>query len=255
VSRPGQKILQFCHPRSGSSNVYQILQRHPDLDILPDPFDEKFVKWVPGRKNYRATVHDLPSLQATVSEILEDYDGFKLSDYQLKQEFLEYLLKSADLKIIYTRRRNLLKMVVSTMISHQTGVWHKERLTRPLEEHYGGLSALPIEEVRERLELLSDSVKWCDALLRERPSESTFWIAYEEFYFSDLPEQVERLKELWEFVGVDPIPEDEDVLYFLRPERSKLNSATTYAMVPNIKEVEEACGSDESGWLLASHRD
>ena len=251
----GQKILQFGHGRSGSSNIYQILQRHPKLDILPDPFDEKFVTHLPGRKNYLEAVHDLSSLQETVSGIISDYDGFKLSDWHLKKEYLEYLLKTADFKVIYTRRRNLLKTVVSDMISHQTGIWHRERMTKSLEAHYAGLSPLPIDEVREGLEILSESLTWCDAIVRERPSERTFWIAYEGFYFQSLAEQRKRISALWDFVGVDPLAEDEEMLYFLRPERSKLNSPTTYVMVPNIQEVERECGSDEFGWLFASNQD
>ena len=41
--------------------------------------DEKFVEWVPGRKDYRAAARDLPSFRATASEILEAHDGFKLA--------------------------------------------------------------------------------------------------------------------------------------------------------------------------------
>ena len=197
----------------------------------------------------------MPSLQETVSEILSDYDGFKLSDWHLEKKYLEYLLKTADLKVILTQRRNLLKTVVSYMISHQTGIWHREKMTKSLEAHYAGLSLLPIDEVRERLAILSESLTWCDSIVSERSSQSTFWIAYEGFYLKSLDEQRERLSALWEFVGVDPLPEDEEVLYFLRPERSKLNSPTTYAMVPNIQEVERECGSDEFGWLFASNQD
>jgi hypothetical protein len=80
----------------------------------------------------------------------------------------EGLLRTADLKVIYTRRRNLLKTVVSNMISHQTGIWHREK-TKSLEAHYAGLSPLSIYEVRERLEVLSESLEWCDAIVRERP--------------------------------------------------------------------------------------
>jgi hypothetical protein len=29
-----------------------------------------------------------------------------------------------------------------------------------------------------------------------------------------------------------------------------MNSAQTYAFVPNIDEIEAACGNDETGWLF-----
>ena len=108
MTKLDRKLLQFGHPRSGSSNIYQIFQLHPDLNIHDEPFSENFVKWSPGNKDYLAAVRDVPSLKLNVSEILENHDGFKMSNYQLEQELLEYLLVEANFKVIYTRRRNLL---------------------------------------------------------------------------------------------------------------------------------------------------
>jgi hypothetical protein len=38
--------------------------------------------------------------------------------------------------------------------------------------------------------------------------------------------------------------------YFLRPERSKLNSPETYRLLPNADEIEHECGSHITGHLF-----
>ncbi len=36
------KVLLFAHPRSGSSSLFQILDLHPKLRILEEPFNENY---------------------------------------------------------------------------------------------------------------------------------------------------------------------------------------------------------------------
>ena len=54
------KVLLFAHPRSGSSSLFQILDLHPKLRILEEPFNENYVKWKPGNKNYRDEIERHP---------------------------------------------------------------------------------------------------------------------------------------------------------------------------------------------------
>ena len=51
--RADEKLLLLAHPRSGSSNLYEILQMHPALEICDEPFNENFPSWSTGNKNYR----------------------------------------------------------------------------------------------------------------------------------------------------------------------------------------------------------
>jgi len=45
-----QRLLLITHPRSGSSSLYQILQLHPALNMLEEPFNEAFTNWSPTGK-------------------------------------------------------------------------------------------------------------------------------------------------------------------------------------------------------------
>ena len=49
-------------------------------------------------------VTDVRSLKETVDEILQTYDGFKLLQYQLGEDLLEYLILDAGLEAALVRR-------------------------------------------------------------------------------------------------------------------------------------------------------
>lgn len=59
---------------------------------------------------------------------------------------------------------------------------------------------------------------------------------------------------MWRFLEEHPVWSDrmDDLL---RPERSKMNSATTYRMIPNADQIDARCGSDDTGWLFDVHSD
>jgi len=105
--KPDDHVILFAHPRSGSSSLYQILQLHPELNILEEPFNERFMEWNPNNKNYLSLISDIPSLNAQLLEIFSAYNGVKVLDYQLPDELAAHLLQRLDCKIIFLRRRNL----------------------------------------------------------------------------------------------------------------------------------------------------
>lgn len=80
------RIVHFAHPRSGSSSLYHILQLHPDLNNLDEPFNENFARWKPHNKNYRDFIHDIPSLDTQLADIFAAYNGLKVLDYQLPED-------------------------------------------------------------------------------------------------------------------------------------------------------------------------
>src|SRR5215472_12584666 len=79
----GPKLVVVAHPRSGSNSLVEILDCHPELTLLVEPFNENFTTWLPGNPDYRAAVTDVTSLDRVVDGILADYSGFKVHSYQL----------------------------------------------------------------------------------------------------------------------------------------------------------------------------
>lgn len=88
-----QRVILFAHPRSGSSSLFQILQLHPQLHLLEEPFNESFVEWNPTNKDYLSHIHDIPSLDAQLADIFATYNGLKMLDYQLSDDLITYILK------------------------------------------------------------------------------------------------------------------------------------------------------------------
>jgi uncharacterized small protein (DUF1192 family) len=249
VLRAGEKLLLLAHPRSGSSNVYEILQLHPTLEICNEPFNADRASWGPGYRSYSDRVPDRAALEAVLDELFQRFNGLKLLSYQLPEEWVERLIHRPDFRVLFVRRRNLLQAVVSGLIAEQTGLWHRWDTNRPVESHYAGLEPLEVADVRTRVRELADEIQRLEAAIDRRSDGRAHSLLYEELFFAEPAEQGRTIRALWSFLGVDPIDSDR-IDYFLRPERSKLNSQATYRLLPNADDVERACGSDATGHLV-----
>ncbi len=58
------RFILFAHPRSGSTNLANLLNLHPYLSILVEPFHENFHLWSPNNPNYLEQVVDAESLDS-----------------------------------------------------------------------------------------------------------------------------------------------------------------------------------------------
>ena len=245
---PNDRVILFAHPRSGSSSLYQILQLHPDLNILEEPFNERFTEWSPINKNYRSLIFNVPSLDAQLAEIFISYNGVKVLDYQLPDELAVHLLRRTDCKIIFLRRRNLLQSVVSVLIAEQTHLWKRWEMTKPLEEYYRNLQPLDIAEIQARIRSLKDHLDFFEGVIDNRPKGKAIKLTYEELYFASSERRGQLMDEIWELLEITPLAQETYQNYF-QPETAKINSAETYLFIPNAGEIQQVCGNDETGWL------
>ena len=242
------RIVFFAHPRSGSSSLYQMLQLHPELNILEEPFNENFTRWSPQHKNYRDLVHDIPSLDAQLMEIFAAYNGVKVLDYQLPDELAVHLLQHRDYKIIFLRRKNLLQSVVSVLIAEQTRLWKKWELTKPLEDYYRDLHALDVQEIRQRVAELKQHLEFFESVIDALPKDKTIKVVYEDFYFAPPAQRTAQIAAIWNFLRIKPL-DSEQLQYYLKPEKVKINSTATYGFLPNASDIQQLCGNDVTGWL------
>ncbi len=242
------RLLFLAHPRSGSSSLYEILQSHPDLNILEDPFNENFIRWDADNKNYRELVHDIPSLEAQVAEIFSDWNGVKILDYQLPSDLIAHLFRRAICKIIFLRRRNLLQSVVSVLVAEQTQLWKKWEMTKPLDEYYRALRPLDVADIQQRVIGMKGRLDFFESVVDERSANDAVKLTYEELYFAEPARQKRQLDAIWKLLHIAPM-ELERYNNYLRPEEAKINSAVTYALLPNAREIENACGNSVTGKL------
>jgi hypothetical protein len=243
------RLIFFAHPRSGSSSLYQILQLHPELNILEEPFNENFTRWNRNNKNYREQIHDLPSLETTLTEIFSVYNGIKMLDYQLPDPLAVHLLQRPDFKVIFLRRKNLLKSVVSVLIAEQTHLWKKWEMTRPMEEYYSNLQPLDLQDITQRVADLKNHLDFFEAVLDAQSKAELIKFTYEELYFSGASRQRQQIAAIWNLLGIAALALEQYQVY-LKPEAMQINSAATYAFLPNAREIHEACGNEVTGWLF-----
>lgn len=241
-------VILFAHPRSGSSSLHQILQLHPELNILEEPFNEHFIEWNPDNKDYHSIAGDIPSLDAQLVDIFNEYSGVKVLNYQLADELAVHLLQRSDCKIIFLRRRNILQSVVSWLLAEQTQLWKRWELLQPFDDYYRNLQPLDVIEIQRRIVYLREHMDFFENIVDRLPKRKAIKVTYEELYFAS-PKQRQRLfDKIWKFLNINPLPQIEYQNYAL-PEIAKINSGATYSLIPNIDEIRACCGNDETGRL------
>jgi hypothetical protein len=246
--REGEHLILLGHPRSGSTSLYRILQAHPALNILDEPFNEDFVSWDDANKNYREFVTDVESLDVQLAEIFRRHNGIKVLCYQLPQELEVHLLRRRDVRIVFLRRMNVLQAVVSNFIARQTQLWKRSDATKPLEDYYRHLAPIEIEDIEVDLSLLRDYMDQLESVVDALPHDRVLKLTYEGLYLVDHAARLAQIDGIWRALGLsglDPAVYEAD----LKPELVKMNTVRMYSYVPNANEIDAAFGCDETGWL------
>lgn len=245
-----QKCVIFAHPRSGSSSLYRLLQLHPALNLAEEPFHESYRTWHPGEKNYIDHITDLVSLEGQLDEIFVKYNGIKILQYQLPLDLYSHLLLKPELRIIFLRRRNLLRAAVSGEIAQQTAVWKVWDLQKPLAQHYRRLTPISVRKLRDIIAYYAESMDEYAAIVDQRPAGSYIKLWYEDLYTADVTHNKSVLHKVFALLGLD-MPVTAEIDRLLDPTITKLNSDKSYRFVPNSKEIEARLGNDKTGWLFA----
>jgi hypothetical protein len=125
-------------------------------------------------------------------------------------------------------------------------------MTKPLEAYYQNLQPLDVADIRQRMSEMKRRLDFFESVVDERSSNNALKLTYEELYFSEASRQQKQFAAIWKFLGVAPLDLNRHARY-LQPEAAKINSAETYALLPNAREIDFACGNDITGWLHESH--
>jgi len=246
---PQLKLVIFAHARSGSSSLYRLLQLHPDLHIAEEPFHEGFSTWYPGEKNYIDHITDITSMEEQLAELFTKYNGIKILQYQLDPALYTHLLLKPELRIIFLRRRNLLRAAVSGRIAEQTGAWKVWDLHESIAERYQKLQPLAIPRLREIIQGECTSMDMYESIVDQRAPGSYIKLWHENLYTPAVEHNRSVLQGVFDLLGLT-LPSTAEIDRLLDPAITKLNSDESYRFVPNIDEVEAHLGSDETGWLF-----
>lgn len=233
------KFIVFAHPRSGSTTLANILNAHPDLSVLVEPFlDPK----------YSERIVDCQSLDAQLDDIFAMYDGIKVISWPLAVELYAHMLADESRRVVFLRRRNILKASMSCAISHRIGVWHKQDLPSKPDALYEAVGEIPISEITDWIEAVQEVMDQYEAILDSRSPGTAMKITYEELY-SPASLQKEMLHRIFDFLGVRRI-QSLEISELLDKGRSQMNTQETYRWVRNYREIDEIGAGKGYGTLF-----
>ncbi len=247
----GQKLnfIIFAHARSGSTNLGICLQQHPEIQVSAEPFHKDYKKRNPEESNYIDYISDEKSLNKQLSNIFTLHAGIKTLEYQLPKDLNTFMIGNPDIMIIFLQRKNLLKTVVSSNIASETKTWYK-RIDETVDlARFAELKPLPIKKLRKDIKNLKNKLGFYSKILERRPEKSWMNLYYEDLYTENLEKNLKKISTVFDFLDLK-MPDNQKLSIFLNPDKARMNSPETYLKVPNINEVEEALGSDETGWLF-----
>jgi hypothetical protein len=241
-------------PRSGSTTLARLLNSHKDLRCLIEPFH-------PHR--YQGRFHQLAegrSLNAALDLIWSRWTGIKHVwesngwPFLYSPELNDQMALGPSRKIIVVIRRNLLRRVVSNVISRQTRYWIGTRaeFVRRLEQ----TQLKELDPWALRAQIRRDK----DAIERQRRFLSDHNVDAMVLYYEDVfcegaiqSQQLQLVNRVLTFLQAAPIAADtfaETYQHHFDPDRNRWATAEVYRRIPGIERIEQEVGSHETGWLF-----
>jgi hypothetical protein len=244
---PARREKLFAFGAGGSvSPVLRILQCHPELRILEQPFHANRAKWDDeSHHSYVEGARGGDALDRCLDEILHYHTGLAHVLGQLPEHLERRLLARSGRRLV-VRRRSRLRAAVLALLDEEAAHPPSAATPRGLRD--------PVDEqaVAERLRRDADRLERTVSYLRERGH------AYQEIFVEDLlapgswNDQEERARELFRSLGVS----EPDVRTWERVSATagELESmeAARLADVLNAPEIERRFGGDDVGRLGAA---
>jgi hypothetical protein len=233
-------LLIFAHPRSGSTTLAQVLSQHPDVNIVEEPFGNDLVYSLEALDERLEVLVQKPWLATGIKHVYNFAYPFPPDQ---ADAWNQYLLLKAGWTVVFLWRRNLFEATLSNLISRQLqaydGPTSKQRLQgRP------ALSPIPVRNFRACYrEVQRQIVAYRDCLVADK--RSFYEITYEELYGDGVGphQQLARVNDIIQFAGYPAIQDETtaEAIRRLLAKDNKVNSQATYALIPNLEELRQAC--------------
>lgn len=231
------KIIIYGHARTGTTITATIAAQTPFINgVNYEPFH-------PNNKRFSDAKFDKKEFKKSLDKLFNEVDIVKAIHDQIPWCNIEMFFKQAD-KIIFTRRRNLLRASVSLLLAQQTKIWQ-----RPWNNEYYGNNFKPINlKQLERVLHMFDKHTIESKKVLQRIGVNFYELYYEDFFLSGEPQK--QLKLLYDFLGIE-IPKNPYIKHLNHLMNDyRINDKRTYLKIPNVYEIERKLGSDKFGWLL-----
>lgn len=228
------KFIIFAHARSGSTTLARALKLHPNVTLLEEPFSFNRHQWPGKHIAYRQALTDkVDSLDKQLDLIFEEVIGFKHLQCQLSEEFNKHLLSNSG-NIIFLHRRNLLKAAISNQIAEQSRHWGQDR-SIVLNTKFKPFSINKLEN------FISSRETWIKTYKEFIESNNIphIEVNYENIFGDniDLRRRLSELENVAAFLGISLKHVKRKPLNALLEPKTKLNNDSTYALIPNLEEI------------------
>ena len=253
------KYLIFAHERSGSSTLLKIFNLHPQIKLIGEPFHRNYLTprkdfYINTNNEDKIEISTLENLKLALNLIANEFNGFKHVFRHLNYEANNYLLIESGMKPVFLQRKNLLQVVISSSISGNMKDWGGVPLKWKEQFKKQKFEPLDIEKIKKRIKKLKQQIEEYKRNLNSNKTEY-YNLCYEDLYGKDISEmeKIKIINKIFDFWNIEPLKDKESIKRmkeFFNPNQYKLNSKKTYKQIPNIQEIEEKLGSDETGWLF-----
>jgi hypothetical protein len=240
------RVVVLAHPRSGSNSLVEILQRHHEVSMINEPFNEHFASWDSNNADYVSRLRGGESITPILDELFTTYTGLKALSYQLNDAELRALLERPEAKVLALHRRTLLQTALSQVVAESSGLWKTWDADRPLED-YRGLPALDVDAVAARLEWSQREAERVATAIGSLESSRAFLVDYEDLYQAPARDGRALVNRIWTFLDLEPV-EDPAIGHFLS-DAVRQARPSTYGQIPNLADIEAALGNEVTGHL------
>lgn len=247
------QFVVFGLARTGSTTLTRLLNLHPQIRCLEEPFNRDY------HPEYALRATDRESIYTILDEIYQIHNGIKhvadpdewpFGNVELNYDLLDY----SGCKFILLRRLNILKRLVSQEIADQTGIWHFWEESDRDTMRQATLRALNISKLRSRLTEEGPFIAECRRRLKSS-GKQYYELTYESLFGSRITrhEQLAVVDDVVAFLELPSFDADKrygEVSELLEVSNTGSGAQDMYRRILNIDEIENELGHDGTGWLF-----
>jgi hypothetical protein len=251
----GKTFIIDSLPRTGSTTLARLLNIHPEVKCLIEPFH-------PRRFDghfHQMAIHaesPLPALDLIwcqwtgIKHVWEANGGWP---FKSRPSLNDDLILGTS-RVLFLRRRNCLRRLVSSLISKQMNFWvgtKTDFLTRLNRTQLKSLEPdMLLAELQRDQAAIESRLR-----LFSRCGIKVKHMFFEDIYGDQVSEsdKWEILNAIFAFLEVGPISRNmfsQNWLHLFDREIHQWSSPAIYRLIPGIEEIDQNIGSNETGWLF-----
>jgi hypothetical protein len=241
-------------PRCGSTTLARLLNCHPGVECLIEPFHPsryggRFHEMAIGARSVRGVLDLIWARYAGIKHVWES-DGWPFPAMpELNEEIV-----SASSRTIVLIRRNWLRRVVSNYLCRHTGVWIGTRSDFLRSLNGRRLRPLSPDGVITQIRQDKEAVSGCLTAVA-RAGAATMILDYEDVFDENKSDEqrFQFVNALLAFIDRPPVTHDVFMQVwrpYFEPVTFRWASPEVYRRIPGIADLEAAVGCDETGWLF-----